>query len=70
MCDKEGRCALGPILYLLYTNDVPEIEDVTVINFTNDTALLVVGKNTDISTNKLQRADGIIYNWSKAGRSI
>lgn len=39
---------LGPILYLLYTSDLLEMDDVTVAAFAEDTALLAVGKNVNI----------------------
>lgn len=56
---------LGPVLYLLYTSDLPEMDDVTVATFADDTALLAVGQNIDISTDKLQRACDKIYKWTK-----
>jgi hypothetical protein len=34
---------LGPILYLLYTWDIPQEEDITPVTFADDTAILAVG---------------------------
>lgn len=56
---------LGPVLYLLYTSDLPEMDDVMVATFADDTALLAVGQNVDISTNKLQQATDKLYKWTK-----
>lgn len=36
---------LGPILYLIYTADLPELETVTIATFADDTAILAVDKD-------------------------
>lgn len=36
---------LGPILYLFYTSDLPTLEDMAVVRFAHDTALLVKWTN-------------------------
>lgn len=56
---------LGPILYLLYTRDLLEMDDVTVATSTDDTALPALGHNVDIFTNKLQEAGNKIYKCTK-----
>lgn len=56
---------LGPILYLLFTSDFPQLENVTVATFADDTALLAVGSNIDEATNKLQQANDQIYHWTR-----
>jgi hypothetical protein len=37
---------LGPILYLLYTSDLPDLGNNTVATFVDDTAILSVGQAT------------------------
>uniref|UniRef100_UPI002FDBF464 hypothetical protein n=1 Tax=Streptomyces sp. IBSBF 2390 TaxID=2903533 RepID=UPI002FDBF464 len=37
---------LGPILYLIYTSDLPVMENIKVATFADDTALMATGKNT------------------------
>ena len=56
---------LGPILYLLFTSDLPEVENVTVATFADDTAILAVGFNIDEATLKLQKACEKISTWTK-----
>lgn len=55
---------LGPILYLLYTSDMPLLEGTTVATFADDTALLAVGKEQEISTRRLQVASNTILDWT------
>jgi hypothetical protein len=45
---------LGPILYLLYTSDLPELGNSTVATFADNTAILAVGTSNEESTGKLQ----------------
>ena len=59
---------LGPILYLLYTRDLPKLNDVTVATFADDTAVLSVGDNIEQSTMKLQEACDKIIRWTKMWR--
>jgi hypothetical protein len=47
---------LGPVLYLLYINDVPTISNSTTVTFADDTAVMAIGETVDISTRKLQSA--------------
>jgi len=44
---------LGPVLYLLYTCDIPKLENNTIATFADDTAILAVGNNITTSTEKL-----------------
>jgi hypothetical protein len=36
---------LGPILYLLYTSDLPTLEQNVVATFADDIAIMVIGDN-------------------------
>jgi hypothetical protein len=45
---------LGPVLYLLYTSDLPKLENSIVATFPDDTAILAVGSSNKESTGKLQ----------------
>ena len=56
---------LGPILYLIYTSNIPVLNNVKVATFADDTALLATGKNINESTSKLQEANNSISNWCK-----
>jgi hypothetical protein len=46
---------LGPILYVLYTADLPVLPEVTVATFADDTALLATHTDPVVATNILQR---------------
>jgi retron-type reverse transcriptase len=58
---------LGPILYLLYISDLPELGNNTVATFADDTAILAVGTSNEESTGKLQTAINQIQIWTKNG---
>lgn len=47
---------LGPILYLLYTSDIPTLKNNTIATFADDTAILAVGESNQKATEKLQAA--------------
>jgi hypothetical protein len=40
----KGR-VIGPVLHLLYTSDIPQLEDDTIATFAYNTANLTVGEN-------------------------
>jgi len=56
---------LEPVLSLLYTSDLPNLENSTVATFANDTALLTVGSSNKESTRKLQTAINQIQKWTR-----
>ena len=56
---------LGPILYLIYTSDLPTMENLTVATFADDTALMATGRDIVESSSKLQNANNLISNWCK-----
>lgn len=59
---------LGPILYLLYTSDLPTLENNTVATFADDTAILAVGKDNEESTQNLKLTVNQIHSWTKQWR--
>jgi hypothetical protein len=56
---------LGPILYLLYTSDIPTTEDTLLTTFSDDTAVLTKGTEAAV---KAQKALLDITNWTKKWR--
>jgi retron-type reverse transcriptase len=48
---------LGPVLYLLYTHDIPKGNNITMATFADDTAILAVGREISSSTRRLQSAN-------------
>jgi hypothetical protein len=58
---------LGPILYLLYTWNIPQEEDITA-TFAEDTAILAVGYGSEETTTKLQEACFRINDWTRLWR--
>lgn len=61
---------LGPILFLLYTRDIPQDEGTIVATFADDTAILAMDESVESSTRKLQRALNKVYNWTKTWRIV
>lgn len=59
---------LGPILYVLYTSDIPPLEQNTIATFADDTAILAVGNTHEEATEKLQSAVGQISTWTRTWR--
>jgi len=59
---------LGPVLYLLYTQDVPQVENTTLATFADDTAVLAVGRNVKEATNYLQHSLDEISKWTRKWR--
>jgi hypothetical protein len=51
------RSVLGPVLYLIYTSDLPTSDNNTTATFADDTALLVTQEEPAIASTKLQVVD-------------
>jgi hypothetical protein len=59
---------LGPVLYLLYTSNLPKSENNTVATFADDTAILAAGSSNEEPTEKLQTAVDQMQKWTKKWR--
>jgi hypothetical protein len=59
---------LGPVLFLLYTSDIPNLKEVKTATFADDTTILATEGNVEESTSKLQRAATAVSNWTKKWR--
>lgn len=55
---------LGPVLFLLYTSDVPTPLNSVIATFADDTAVLTVADNAVESTKLLQRAVNEVVRWT------
>jgi hypothetical protein len=58
---------LGPVLYLLCTNDVPTTLNSKMARFADDTAVMAGGETVENSTRKLQSAVNKLTIWPKNG---
>lgn len=59
---------LGPLLYLLYTRDIPIEDGTTLATFADDTAILAVGNTIEETTAKLQTALNKVNEWTRDWR--
>jgi hypothetical protein len=55
---------LGPVLYLLYINDLPTTSNSTMATFADDTAAMAIRETVEISTRKLQSAVNKVAIWT------
>ncbi len=55
---------LGPLLYLLFTADIPVNPETQVLTFADDTAILAAHENYDQANNNLQKALDSITDWT------
>ena len=56
---------IGPVLYLLYTSDLPTFEQNVVATFGDDTAIMAIGDNNTEPTEKLQTVVTKIQSWTR-----
>lgn len=60
---------LGPVLYLLYTSDIPVGQNITVATFADDTAFLSIHENPQDASNQLQVTLNDFELWLKKWRT-
>jgi len=56
---------LGPVLYILYTSDLPTFEKNVVATFADDTAIMAIGDNNTESIEKLQAVITKVQRWTR-----
>ena len=56
---------LGPVLYVLYTSDLPINMSTTTATFADDTAILACGHSIEESIPKLQEAATGVFQWAR-----
>lgn len=59
---------LGPILYSIYTADLPKSTSVVTATFADDTAILSSDENPAVASNRLQESLVSIQEWMKSWR--
>jgi hypothetical protein len=62
------RSVLGPVLYLVYTSDLPTSDNITTATFADDTAILATHEDPVIASMKLQAIINKIDYWAKKWR--
>lgn len=61
---------LGPLLYILYTRDIPQERNCVVATFADDTAILTTGDTIESATEKLQHAINKVHGWTNSWRIV
>lgn len=59
---------LGPVLYLLFTADLPITHNITIGTYADDTALMAIHKNPQIASQQLQESIIQMEIWYKKWR--
>lgn len=59
---------LGPLLYVLFTSDLPEREENSIATFADDTAVLSVGETNHVTIPKLRRYIKKLQDWTSKWR--
>lgn len=59
---------LGPLLYTVYTADLPVVNNITTATFADDTAILASDKNPHAASEQLQKGLDKISDWLRAWR--
>ena len=53
----------GPLLYLIFTADLPTTEHTTTATFADDTGLLAVHSDPDVASQRLQNHLTLLHDW-------
>lgn len=56
---------IGPVLYLLYTEDLPTEEDTLTATFADDTTIMAVNDHQTEANNQLQRSLDKVNSWAR-----
>jgi hypothetical protein len=56
---------MGPVLYLLYTSDIPAIADTIIGTFADDTVILSSHEHPEIASEHLQHHLNLLEQWTK-----
>jgi hypothetical protein len=59
---------LGPVLYLLYTCDIPFTDDTITATYADDTAILAIHNDPHLASQYLQQNLNLLQNWMKKWR--
>ena len=59
---------MGPLLYTIFTADIPILEDTFVATYADDTALLVINDDADTASTRLQEQLDTLQHWLKKWR--
>jgi hypothetical protein len=59
---------LGPLLYVLFTADLPTSKGITNATLADDTALISVSEQQKEAIEKLQKAVNRVFGWAKRWR--
>lgn len=59
---------LGPVLFLLYTSDLPMSSSTIVATYADDTAILAKGDTPEEASHKLELSTGLVEQWSHKWR--
>jgi hypothetical protein len=55
---------LGPILYLIFTADIPTTDDTEIATYADDTALLAVADDPQVASHRLQAHLHLLQEWT------
>ena len=61
---------LGPLLFIVYINDLPQCVENNIRIFADDTSLFISFKNPQDASESLNRDLNSIHQWGKNGSSI
>ena len=68
-CGVPQGSVLGPLLFIIYTNDLPNIlKSSRVILFADDTTIFIKGKNKNILYKLIQKDLDLVTDWFKANK--